>query len=128
MTEKRFVEWYKLKTRIHASAAKLFREREMWWCSIGENIGSEENGKGRLFERPVLVVKKFNKELFIGIPLSSKLKDDQYHIPVLVDHLMGTAIISQIRAYSSRRLVRKIGYCDYDDFNSICRRFVSLII
>ncbi len=37
-----------------------FHEREVWWCGIGINIGVEIDGKNSDFERPVLVVKKFN--------------------------------------------------------------------
>ncbi len=32
----------------------------MIWCSIGINVGDEEDGKNELYERPVLVIKKFN--------------------------------------------------------------------
>lgn len=30
------------------------------------------------------IVKKFNRELFLGIPMSTKLKDNKYYIPVSV--------------------------------------------
>jgi hypothetical protein len=40
------------KFRVH--------EREIWWCSMGVNIGDEEDGKNELFERPVLILRKFN--------------------------------------------------------------------
>ncbi len=49
----------------------FFKEREIWWVSIGINIGHEEDGKGEQYSRPVLILKKFNKYTFSGIPLST---------------------------------------------------------
>ena len=40
-----------------------FHEREIWWCSIGINLGDEQDGKNELYERPVLVIKKFNNKV-----------------------------------------------------------------
>ena len=34
---------------------KTFHEREIWFIKIGENIGFEQNGKGKDFLRPVIV-------------------------------------------------------------------------
>lgn len=57
----------------------LFKEREIWWRSIGTNIGTEEDGKNAHFERPVLVLRKFNRDIFLGLPLTSTRKDHRYH-------------------------------------------------
>ena len=32
------------------------REQEIWWCSIGLNVGTEIYGKGEDFARPVLII------------------------------------------------------------------------
>lgn len=57
---KRFLEWIKLKEKLNEleSKAPLVKERDLWWASFGENIGSEINGKSSLFSRPALVLKK----------------------------------------------------------------------
>ena len=69
---KRFRAWHKLKYKIsHNSDLPLgYKERDIWWLSLGHNVGVEEDGKGEMFNRPVLVVKGFNKDLFWGVPLS----------------------------------------------------------
>lgn len=41
-------------------------EREIWWCSIGVNVGFEQDGTGQHFDRPVVVIRGFNKNLFFG--------------------------------------------------------------
>jgi mRNA interferase MazF len=65
---KNFDAWNGLKKIQDAKdrlAQPIFcRERDISWISLGLNIGDEEDGKGDFFERPVLVVKKFNNNLF----------------------------------------------------------------
>ena len=48
-----------------------FKEGKLWWCSIGMNIGVESTGKGERFTRPI-ILKKFNTNSFIGIPLTTR--------------------------------------------------------
>ncbi|MCB9811044.1 MAG: hypothetical protein H6779_04545 [Candidatus Nomurabacteria bacterium] len=56
---KDFKKWNIIKTKLDAKTShRTFKERDIWWCSLGVNVGHEENGKGGVFNRPVLVVKK----------------------------------------------------------------------
>ena len=57
---KRFLEWIGLKEKLHTADNKppLFKEGEIWWSAIGENVGIEVNGKGKPFSRPVYIYKK----------------------------------------------------------------------
>ncbi len=98
----------------------FFKEREVWWCSIGLNVDSEENGKGELGCRPVLILKKINSHAFIGIAISSKSKKGKfYHTFELHRGKPNVAILSQIRLYDSRRLVSKMGILSPEDFEAI---------
>lgn len=59
--EKNFDEWSVLKQNLDKTQKLiLFKEQDIWWCSIGLNVGSEANGKNEYFSRPVLIVRKFN--------------------------------------------------------------------
>ena len=59
---------------------KLFpNTSEFWMCSLGRNIGFEQNGGGNNFSRPVLVAKKFNNQMFWIIPLSTKQKNLDFY-------------------------------------------------
>ncbi|MEK9183120.1 MAG: hypothetical protein AAB849_01275 [Patescibacteria group bacterium] len=50
----KFIEWTKIKIRIHISERVIyFREGEIWWASLGINIGHEQDGKNQNFERPI---------------------------------------------------------------------------
>jgi len=70
---KNFDEWNENKKYIHCRAEqKFFLPREIWWCALGVNIGREQDGGKRNFERPAVVVKKLSPDTLIVIPLSSK--------------------------------------------------------
>lgn len=64
---KHFIDWIITKIIIDNKEKKEFtiNEYQVFWCSLGENVGDEENGKGDDFRRPVLVFKKFSKIYFI---------------------------------------------------------------
>ncbi len=79
----------------------MFKERDIWWTSIGVNVGFEEDGKHEKFIRPVLVLKKFNRMLFLGVPMSTKFKDNKYYFKVTVKGKNVSILISQIRVFSA---------------------------
>ena len=63
---KDFVNWHKVKNNIENKKQRIyFQIRDVLFCSIGENVGFEQDGRGKEFLRPVVVVKKFNNEVFL---------------------------------------------------------------
>lgn len=48
--------------------------REVWWCTVGVNVGSEIDVKNENFERPVLVMMVISRNGFLGVPLTSRKK------------------------------------------------------
>jgi hypothetical protein len=52
-----------------------------WSPSIGENVGSEINGKSQLFSRPVIIVKKLAHGFYFVIPTTTKSKVGSWFIP-----------------------------------------------
>lgn len=79
--EKDYAIWTPIKTKLNNSAVYPigFKEREIWICNIGENIGFEEDGKGNSFTRPVLILKVFNRKFCHIIPLTTKRKEGIYY-------------------------------------------------
>lgn len=76
---KNYIDWARLCKKIENREPKLhFRKREVWWCHLGQNIGNEEDGKHNLFERPILILKKINNQLFVGLPLTTKYSGEHY--------------------------------------------------
>ncbi len=100
----------------------FLHEREVWWCAIGVNIGVEIDGKHDDFERPVLLVKKFNGLMFWGIPLTSKAKENPYIVRVKHSKGISYANLSQLRLWSSKRVLRKVGVISEESFTEVLKR------
>ena len=101
----------------------MFKERDVWWLSVGINVGFEEDGKHENFVRPVLILKKFNRMLFLGVPLSRQLKDNFYYLPITLQGETVSVLISQIRVFSSKRMWNKIGELDSKDHEKVLQYF-----
>jgi len=97
----------------------MFKERDIWWTSIGVNVGFEEDGKNSNYVRPVLVVKKFNRDIFLGVPMSLQLKDNKYYVKVTVKGEVVSVLTSQIRVFSAKRFWNKIVELDEGDFAKV---------
>ncbi len=122
-----YVGWYKLKAELEKQEfLGNYSEREVWWASIGVNIGDEEDGKNRLFERPALVVKKYSKQLFLALPLSTAIKMNRFYHPIAVGDMDSIVLLSQARVISSKRLQRRMGRITSDEYDSILRKYVEL--
>ena len=122
-----FADWANLKIQLHFSDRELyFKERQIWWASIGQNIGSEQNGKHGNFERTVLVFKKFNKQTFLGIPISTKIKVGN-HRYVFSQNGKGFCLnLSQMRVMSSKRLLRLVGIISTTEYQNIVKIFKEI--
>lgn len=124
MTEflKEFDKWNELKKKLHSSKKAdrfYFREREVWWCSLGVNVGYEQDGKNENFERPILIIKVFNAEVLWIVPLTSRQKDNKYYYKFDYKTEPQSVILSQIRLISSKRLLRKIWTFPEKDFGKV---------
>lgn len=126
--EKDFKEWSSLKEKLDKTAKQiLFKEREVWWCSLGINVGHEENGKNKYFTRPVLILRKFNRQIFLAVPLTSKLKDNKFYFKITFKEKEQSAMLSQIRVLEGKRLRNKMGEITEGQFDAV-RKSVSEIV
>ena len=107
---KDFDKWNKIKSNIENTFREpYFSEGEIWWCALGVNIGSEIDGKGDDFLRPILILKKYNQFGCLIIPLSSARNADRDNIYAgIIEGKTATANLSQIRSLSPKRLIEKI--------------------
>lgn len=105
----------------------FYYPREIWWCAIGVNVGVETDGKHENFERPVLIIKKFNKDMFWGIPLTTNEKIGEFYQKITHDEGISWAALSQIKTFSTKRLLRKIGKIPVNEFGTIQNKLRGLI-
>jgi mRNA interferase MazF len=130
MYKKEFDEWNIIKKVVNTTQHKppLFKDREIWWCTFGENIGSEVCGKNSFFRRPVLIVKKLSQTSFIGIPLSTKMNTGTWYVEIThSDGMQNYANVAQVRYLDYRRLDKRIGTLDTTDFKKVQERLSSVM-
>ncbi len=125
----KLVEWTKLKARLHLFGERevYFREREIWWVNLGFNIGREQNGKQKGFERPVLVLRKFGGDVLWVLPLSSKTQPRRFTHTIFHNGKQQTVLLSQLRLISRKRLIRKVGRLSAAEFEEVINRVKQLI-
>lgn len=126
--EKDFGKWSIKKENLDKRLKyPSINERDIFWCSVGVNIGDEENGKSELFARPVLVFKKFSSNLFWGIPLTSKNKANEYYVQIQFREVINSVMVSHLRLYDTRRLGIRMGKLDTEEYNKIIGSIINLI-
>ena len=95
---------------------------------MGNNIGFEQNGKGKEFVRPVIVYKKLTKDMFIGIPLTTTQREGSFFFNFkFLSHKISTAILIQSRLYSTKRLLNKIGVIDKSDYEKLKGKYLKIL-
>jgi len=109
--ESKFNNWNTLKQDINEKDIKInIKEKNIYFISIGQNIGTESYGKGEQFLRPVIVYKKLGHNYFLGIPLTSKIKDGSYYFTFNIKNgKKNTAMLNQIKTFDAKRVVSYAG-------------------
>jgi len=125
---KRFIEWLGLKEKLNKNDFKppLVKEGDIWWISIGENIGSEISGKSELFSRPGIIVKKLSHKFYMVIPTTSQMRDGSWYTKISHNKLDTYACLHQARTVDFRRLSTRIGQLDSDNFIKVKNAFLNL--
>jgi mRNA interferase MazF len=106
---KDFDQWNEDKKKTDQKRfRRYYKPREIWWCRLGVNVGYEQDGTGEEFDRPVLILRRFNKNVCFIAPLTTSPKENKYLIPVgKINNKEAQVIISQIRLIDVKRLVEK---------------------
>ena len=126
---KKFDEWIEIKKDLdEKNRLPSIKEGEIWWCSVGENVGVEIGGKSKVFTRPVLIYKKLSRFGFMGVPLTSKDHSENWYVKFVFKERTSLAALSQARVFSVARLHKKMGTISEQDFNLIERKFNDLYI
>lgn len=129
---KNFKQWHAVKEHINnkESSIPYFDEGDIWWVHLGANVGYEIDGKGYNFERPVLILKKYGKDSFLCVPLSTKIHNlNQYKLYIgKIKNRDSLIHISQIRNMDSRRLINKIHHLDKIHFIDIKQKISTFIL
>ena len=125
---KDFGEWHTQKSDLQENKTRaFFHVREVWFASLGLNVGFEQDGRGDKFLRPVIVLKKFNNEVLWCIPLTKNEKRGKYYFSFTLNDKISTAILSQIKLIDSKRLQYKIGDINEKNFDQLKEKLRQLL-
>ena len=127
-TIKRFLEWIGLKEKLHSKLSRppFVSEGDIWWISLGENVGSEINGKSEIFTRPGIIYKKLSHSFYFIIPTTTKSKQGSWYVSFIHKNKEMFACLHQVRVVDYRRLFSKLGTLDGEDFKKVKLGFESL--
>lgn len=126
--KKDFDEWNSKKKEIENLTKKfLFKNGDIWWCSVGLNVQTESCGKGDNFQRPVLILRKLSQNSFIGIPLSTQKKEGSWFEEITVHGEKRYALLYQIRMFNTNRFQRRLATLDDPDFARVKEKLEALL-
>ncbi|MDP2665285.1 MAG: type II toxin-antitoxin system PemK/MazF family toxin [bacterium] len=111
--EKDFDGWNKIKKETHEMQPRLYTVREIWWCRLGMNVGTEQDGKGEWYDRPCVIMRGFGPDACLVVPLTTSTREHPLRVHIgLVEGQEARANLSQIRVIDTRRLVEKVGFLE----------------
>lgn len=126
---KDFINWIQYKIYLDKKQKfPKFREGEVWWCSFGTNVGVEMDGKNQKFNRPVLILKKFNSRQFLTIPLTSKQKKNhKFYTQLDLKNKISWLCLTQIRVLDSKRLQSYYTKINQNLLKQVKKQFIALL-
>ena len=130
---KDFDSWNKKKKDINLKNNLIgLKERDIVFVHMGINVGYEQDGKGEEFLRPVVVLKVFNRNLFFGVPLTTKKRDGSFFVDINFNHgdkhYKNTAIIVQAKTFDTKRARYKKGMIIKEDFERLKDKLYDLTL
>lgn len=115
--EKDFTQWMQLKKSVHEDrSCVIAHAKDIWWCALGVNVGAETDGKSPTYERPVVVMRVYNKHTLLILPLTTQPRHDSFHFKLQTGNKVAWAKLTQTRVISSKRLLRKAEEIHEDTF------------
>ena len=126
--QKDFDSWNKRKKEINAGGTVFYHQREIRWCSLGINVGFEQDGTSEAFRRPVLIIKGFSRHVCLVVPLTTSIKNNPYHMSVgVIASREAFAILSQVRLIDTKRLHDRLSILPQVRFDEIRKAIRDLI-
>jgi len=119
-------KWCDLKIILSNKRDKIvFKQGDIWWCSLGVNLGEEMFGKGEKFTRPVLIFRKFTTHSFLGLPLTKQEKKGTWYVKITIHGERRWVMLNQARILDKKRLTNRLGTLDDVDIKKVRKRFLE---
>jgi mRNA interferase MazF len=118
---KDFDQWNRVKKHTDSEPEQggIVRAGEIRWAILGVNVGSEIDGKGHAFTRPVLILHVVGKNLALIVPLSTKLKETAGYESFVWRSREVSLCVHQMKVISQKRLLRRQGKISSKRLNDV---------
>lgn len=125
---KKYNIWNETKKDLNVfSRDLLFKEGEIWWCSVGMNIGEEIYGKGLNFRRPVIILKKLSHNSCVVIPTTTKSRTGTWFYHININFKDRWAMMNQIKFISANRLFVRESFMPESEFVKL-KKSVAILL
>lgn len=126
--KKDFDKWNGVKKRLNVQKRDLlFKEGEIWWCSIGLNIGEEVYGKGKSFRRPVVILKKLSHNSCVVMPTTTQPHIGTWYYHLNISQKDRWVMLNQIRFISANRLYVRESALLPNEFSELKKSVAELL-
>lgn len=124
IADKDFSHWVVVKRALNAIEIPVpFCEREVWWASLGENIGFELDGKSFDYSRPIVILRVFSRNNLFFVPLTTakedRIKPFLFDVGEVIPGRQSKASLSHTSSMDARRLLTKIGMLEENLYNNL---------
>lgn len=128
MHQKNFEAWIALKQTVDAERERpSVRKAEVRWCAIGHNVGSEIDGKGTLFARPVIILQVLSPNTCLVLPLTHSAKTGRFIYEFEFQSERIKARLDQVRVVDLKRLKAKVGELSAAKLEEITRHTITFL-
>ena len=126
--KKDFDEWNEVKKKTDKEKSRLYTVREIWWCRLGVNIGTEQDGKGKWYVRPCVILRGFGPDACLVVPLTASSREHSLRVSVgEIEGKEAKANLSQIRIMDTRRLQNRVGFLNRHHFSVLKKATRALL-
>lgn len=103
--EKDFKGWAKVAEEVEGrEREEIYKSGVVYWANLGVGVGSNEDGKGERFTRPVLLLAMVSKARALIVPITSQVKEGVNYREILVAGKVEYLLFDQVRTIDTKCL------------------------
>lgn len=124
--QKDFVGWAKVAEEVEKrEREELYKSGVAYWANLGVNIGSGEDGKGKRFTRPALLLAMLNKTQGLIVPVTSQKKQGANYREIVIDGKVEYLLFDQVRTLDAKCLESVVEEISQESLKSLRKDFLK---
>jgi mRNA-degrading endonuclease toxin of MazEF toxin-antitoxin module len=125
---KKFDEWNEQKKKVESKLKPQYiHDGEVWMSYVGVNIGTESDGVGLEFMRPVVILKRVRFQQIWVVPLSTQNNEDYILLNFAYKGKINYANILQLKTLDTARLGYNMGKASEEDLLLIKQKICNTL-